>query len=59
MRSQTVNHGEHGRLAYRIELEPSVFLLCGLLLVSVVWLTVAGVAFRAARANPIEALRQE
>jgi len=47
------------RFAYRIELEPMLFVLSGAGLVLLVGLTVAGVALRAALANPVDCLRQE
>jgi putative ABC transport system permease protein len=45
--------------AYRIELGPGVFVLGGLLALLIAWLTVSCQAIRAARANPVEALRYE
>jgi putative ABC transport system permease protein len=45
--------------AYRIELEPWVFVASGLLALAVAALTVAAVASRAARAKPLAALRYE
>jgi putative ABC transport system permease protein len=45
--------------AYRIELGPEVFVLGGVLALLIAWLTVSCQAIRAARANPVEALRYE
>ena len=45
--------------AYRIELSPLYFLAAGGLALVIAWATVAGHAARAARANPIHALRRE
>jgi putative ABC transport system permease protein len=45
--------------AYRIELGPGVFVLGGVLALLIAWLTVSFQAIRAARANPVEALRYE
>ena len=45
--------------AYRIELGPGVFVLGGVLALAIAWLTVSYQAIRAARANPVEALRYE
>ncbi|MBI2506010.1 MAG: ABC transporter permease [Candidatus Latescibacteria bacterium] len=45
--------------AYRIELGPGVFVLGGVLVLLIAWLTVSWQAIRAARANPVEALRYE
>jgi putative ABC transport system permease protein len=45
--------------AYRITLGPLVFVLGGLIAASVAWLTVSYHFFKAARANPSEALRHE
>lgn len=45
--------------AYRINLQIYYFLLAGLLTVVIVFLTVGFIALRAARKNPIEALRYE
>ena len=45
--------------AYRIELSPFYFLTAGGLALVIAWATVAGHAARAARANPIHALRRE
>ena len=45
--------------AYRIELGPEVFVLGGVLALGIAWLTVSYQAIRAARANPVEALRYE
>ena len=45
--------------AYRIELSPLHFLAAGGLALAIAWATVAGHAARAARANPIHALRRE
>ncbi|MCC7261501.1 MAG: ABC transporter permease, partial [Candidatus Latescibacteria bacterium] len=46
-------------VAYRIELGPGVFVLGGVLALVIAWLTVSYQAIRAARANPVEALRYE
>ncbi|MBI2506011.1 MAG: ABC transporter permease [Candidatus Latescibacteria bacterium] len=45
--------------AYRIELEPGIFVLGGVLVLVIAWLTVSYQAISAARANPVEALRYE
>ena len=45
--------------AYRIELGPGVFVLGGVLALGIALLTVSVQAIRAARANPVEALRYE
>ena len=45
--------------AYRIELEPLMFVATGLLTLGIVLITVGGQAWRAACANPVDALRDE
>ena len=45
--------------AYRISLGPLVFLVAGLAAVMIAFAAIASQVFRAARANPIEALRYE
>ncbi|MBI2506007.1 MAG: ABC transporter permease, partial [Candidatus Latescibacteria bacterium] len=45
--------------AYRIDLGPGVFVLGGALVLIVAWLTVSYQASRAARSNPVDALRYE
>ena len=45
--------------AYRIELEPLLFIATGLLTLGIVLITVGGQAWRAACANPVDALRDE
>jgi putative ABC transport system permease protein len=45
--------------AYRIDLHPLMFLLSGLLTVAVSWLTVGGLAYKAAITRPINSLRNE
>ena len=45
--------------AYRIELSPLVFLLGGVVAAGIAWLTVSYHFIRAARSNPVEALRCE
>ncbi len=45
--------------AYRIELGPVVFLLSGLTAAGIAWLTVSYHFIKAARSNPVEALRCE
>jgi len=45
--------------AYRIELTPAVFLLAGLLVLLIAWLTVSLRTIKAAMSNPIESLRTE
>ena len=45
--------------AYRIDLEPLMFIATGLLTLGIVLLTVGGQAWRAASANPVDALRDE
>ena len=44
---------------YRIDLSPLYFLAASGLALLIAWVTVAGHAARAARANPIHALRHE
>ncbi|NUM80387.1 ABC transporter permease [bacterium] len=45
--------------AYRKELSVDVFLLAGLMTLSIAWITVSFQAFKAATANPVEALKYE
>ncbi|MDX9848051.1 MAG: ABC transporter permease [Tenuifilaceae bacterium] len=45
--------------AYRIDINPSFFLIAGLLSVLIAVITVSYQAFKASRANPIEALKYE
>ena len=45
--------------AYRIALEPLMFITTGLLTLGIVLVTVGGQAWRAASANPVDALRDE
>lgn len=45
--------------AYRIELGPIVFLLAGFLAVTIAWLTVSYYFIKAARSNPVDALKYE
>ena len=45
--------------SYRIDLSPMPFLIAGLTSLAIAWLIVGAHAFRAARANPIDALRYE
>jgi putative ABC transport system permease protein len=45
--------------AYRIDIDPSFFLIAGLLSVLIAVITVSYQAFKASRANPIEALKYE
>jgi putative ABC transport system permease protein len=45
--------------AYRIELTPAVFLMAGLLVLLIAWLTVSLRTIKAAMSNPVEALRTE
>ena len=45
--------------AYRIELTPAVFLIAGLLVVFIAWVTVSLRTIKAAMSNPIESLRTE
>ncbi len=45
--------------AYRIELEPGIFILGGIIALMIALLTVSYQAFKAATANPIDALRYE
>ena len=44
---------------YRVDMAPGWFLAAGGLALAIAWVTVAGHAFRTARANPINALRHE
>lgn len=45
--------------AYRTELGAGIFILAGTMAVGIAFMTVAGQAFRAARANPVNSLRSE
>ena len=45
--------------AYRIEMQLWTFVLAGVLALSVAWLAVGYQALKAARANPVDALRYE
>jgi putative ABC transport system permease protein len=45
--------------AYRIELSPLIFVTCALAALAIAWLTVAGIAVRAAGAKPLSSLRCE
>lgn len=45
--------------AYRIELGPNVFLYAGFLAITIAWLTVSYHFTRAARSNPVDALKYE
>jgi ABC-type antimicrobial peptide transport system permease subunit len=45
--------------AYRVELQWWVFALAGVLAVAIAFVTIAGQSWRAARANPVNALRSE
>src|SRR5258706_1404378 len=45
--------------AYRIDLSPSVFLIAGLLVLFIAWLTVSLRTIKAAMSNPMESLRTE
>ena len=45
--------------AYRIELSPGLFLLAGILILLIAWLTVSYQSIKAALANPVDALRDE
>ena len=47
------------RFAYRIDLDPGVFLIGSLLVLLIAFCTISFQAIRAARANPIDALRYE
>ncbi|MCY3680811.1 MAG: ABC transporter permease [Gemmatimonadetes bacterium] len=47
------------RFAYRIDLDPSVFLVGSLLVLVIAFCTISFQAIRAARANPVDALRYE
>ncbi|MYD61834.1 MAG: FtsX-like permease family protein [Gemmatimonadetes bacterium] len=47
------------RFAYRIDLSPSVFLIGSLLVLLIAFCTISFQAIRAARANPVDALRYE
>ena len=47
------------RFAYRIDLDPSVFLAGSLLILLIAFCTISFQAIRAARANPVDALRDE
>lgn len=45
--------------AYHVELNPSVFILAGGLVLTIAWLTVTARSIKAATANPVESLRNE
>lgn len=45
--------------AYRIDIGLGVFLLAGLLVLAIAWLTVSYQSFRATRVNPVDSLRSE
>ena len=45
--------------AYRIDMDAAPFIMVALTAVAIGWLTVAGHAFKVARANPVKALRYE
>lgn len=45
--------------AYKIDISPDIFLFSGFLAVVVAFLTVAGQAWRAAQANPVQSLKSE
>ncbi len=47
------------RFAYRIDLDPGVFLVGSLLILLIAFCTISFQAIRAARANPVDALRDE
>ncbi|MYC16172.1 MAG: FtsX-like permease family protein, partial [Gemmatimonadetes bacterium] len=47
------------RFAYRIDLSPGVFLAGSLLILLIAFCTISFQAIRAARANPVDALRDE
>ena len=47
------------RFAYRIDLGPSVFLAGSLLVLLIAFCTISFQSIRAARANPVDALRDE
>lgn len=48
-----------GGFAYRIDMNPLIFIGSGLAAISVAWITVSYQSIRAAAANPVESLRQE
>lgn len=45
--------------AYRVEIGIGVFVLAGLLVLAIAWLTVSYQSIKAALSNPVEALRYE
>jgi putative ABC transport system permease protein len=45
--------------AYRIDFSPLIFVGCALVAFAIAWLTVAGIALRAASAKPLHSLRYE
>jgi putative ABC transport system permease protein len=47
------------RFAFRVELEPWYFVVAGLIVLLIAWVTVASQAIRAATVNPVECLRDE
>ncbi|UII28134.1 ABC transporter permease [Fulvivirga maritima] len=44
---------------YKIEINPLVFVLSGALLVMIAWLTLSYLTYKAAKANPVEALKDQ
>jgi putative ABC transport system permease protein len=44
---------------YRIDINPLVFITCGLIAIALAWATVGWRVYAVARANPIRALRYE
>ncbi|MEK6780392.1 MAG: ABC transporter permease [Bacteroidota bacterium] len=45
--------------AYQVDLNPGVFMLAGILVLVIAWLTVSARSIKAATANPVESLRNE
>jgi putative ABC transport system permease protein len=45
--------------AYRVEINPLVFILSGMAAILIAWLTVSYQSIKAATANPVESLRYE
>lgn len=45
--------------AYRVDINPFIFLIAGVSAITIAWLTVGYQSMKAARANPVESLRHE
>ncbi len=47
------------QFAYHIDIGPLTFLVCGLLILGITWLTIGYQAVKAALSNPVDSLRYE